>query len=505
MAIEWKYKTDDLVWAKTNGFPPWPGRVSEPPSLRTCSKKNNSRYIFFFGCKNYAWIETGCLKPYLPYKNLLTDNGKTQHFKEACRDIEDFIKTGSGKKNNRVPVTETLVRNKTPKVVKELSAFNTPCCSSTVNSTSGSIAKKRKNKSLFGKSLASNSDEAKSKPKKSRVNLSTDNVDVFINIEIKNNYSNPQGKNNNLLNSPEVIAAESTSKDVSKVSKYLSNKNMAMKFGFIGLGNIGTEIVKNLLKSGHTVIVWNRSPEKCQQFLEIGATAGITPSDVVIGSDIIFSCVSNPRVVKDIIFGNDGILSNLGTGKSFVEMSGVDPETSQDIGDAISSIGGRYMEAVIQGSKTEAGRGSLVCMAAGDKGLFDDCQSVFGAIAKKSLYLGEIGSATKMNLILHTIKSVFIAGLAEGVALADRAGISSKCMIDILARTSLKCPLLLEKEKATVDKNFLPHQALNHSQKDLSLSLNLAEDSEQSCPVSATVNEVLKNAKRLGFSDLDTS
>ena len=88
-------------------------------------------------------------------------------------------------------------------------------------------------------------------------------------------------------------------------------------------------------------------------------------------------------------------------------MTGIDSETSQDIAEAISLKGGRYLEAQIQGSKTQAQDGTLVILVSGDRSLFDDCQSCFQAMGKNSFYLGEVGNATKMNLVLQVTTLYF--------------------------------------------------------------------------------------------------
>merc|ERR1719158_1239560 len=196
-----------------------------------------------------------------------------------------------------------------------------------------------------------------------------------------------------------------------------------LNFGFLGLGIMGSGMVKNLLNSGHTVTVWNRTAEKVRDFLEAGAKEALTPSDVIAESDITFSCVSDPQAAKDLVFGNCGVLQEINTTKGYVEMTGIDSDTSQDIAEAISLKGGRYLEAQIQGSKSQAQNGTLVILVAGDRSLFDDCQSCFQAMGKNSFYLGEVGNSSKMNLVLQTIMGVTLAGLAEGMALADRAGL----------------------------------------------------------------------------------
>merc|ERR1739849_49989 len=116
-----------------------------------------------------------------------------------------------------------------------------------------------------------------------------------------------------------------------------------------------------------------------------------------------------------------------------------------------------------------------------------------------------VGNATKMNLVLQTMMGVTLAGLAEGMALADRAGLQQKDILEVLQLTGLACPMLIEKGKAIIDGSFPPNHPLQHMQKDLKLSLNMGDQLEQPLPLTATANEVFKHAKRLGYGEHDTS
>jgi 3-hydroxyisobutyrate dehydrogenase len=295
---------------------------------------------------------------------------------------------------------------------------------------------------------------------------------------------------------------------MSSTSKVLAEKDIqpsTLKFGFLGLGIMGAGIVKNLLNSGHCVTVWNRTLEKCKDFVKAGAKEALTPGDVIAESDITFSCVADPQVAKDMVFGNCGVLTEINTTKGYVEMTGIDADTSQDIAEAISLKGGRYLEAQVQGSKEQSSEGSLVLLVAGDKSLFDDCQSCFQAMGKNSFYLGEVGNASKMNLVLQLMSGVALAGLAEGMALADRAGLQQKDILEVLQLTGLACPLMVEKGKAIIEGGFPTSHPLKHMQKDLKLSLNMGDQLDQPLPLTASANEVFKHAKRLGYGDHDTS
>lgn len=147
-------------------------------------------------------------------------------------------------------------------------------------------------------------------------------------------------------------------------------------------------------------------------------------------------------------------------------MTTIDTDTSKDIESALSSIGMSYLEAQIQGTKSQAEEGKLILLAAGDKQLFDDCQSCFEAMGKNSFFVGETGNATKVNLVLQTITGIQIAGLADSITLgklnssktncqhfnkhffsfiAEKAGIPSEAFMEILSHTGLRSDLIMEK------------------------------------------------------------
>lgn len=155
---------------------------------------------------------------------------------------------------------------------------------------------------------------------------------------------------------------------------------------------------------------------------------------------------------------------NNARGKSYVEMTTIDTSTSKDIESALTGIGMSYLEAQIQGTKSQAEDGKLILLAAGDKTLFDACQTCFEAMGRNSFFVGETGNATKMNLVLQTIAGIQIAGLADSIALgefelqeilsssfiisifvAERAGINTEQFLNILSETTMRSDLIMEK------------------------------------------------------------
>ncbi|XP_066999314.2 cytokine-like nuclear factor N-PAC isoform X2 [Anabrus simplex] len=478
------FKIGDLVWAKMKGFSPWPGRVSAPTKdlkRPSASKKHTLQCIFFFGTNNYAWIEESNIKPYFEFRDQLIKSNKSGAFKDALAAIEEYIKSNGQKFND----------------------LNDP--DAEFNRLRESAEKKEQKKVRKDKGVKRSTDTTGTTQKRIRTN-STDIPDGSRESSpILSNHSPRKGASN-LLERPANI--DTPHLDVASVTQTLKEKNILpspLKFGFLGLGIMGSGIVKNLLNSGHSVIVWNRTPDKCRDFVKVGAEQGMTPSDVILAADITFSCVADPQAAKDMVFGNCGVLIEISSAKGYVEMTGIDAETSQDIAEAINAKGGRYLEAQVQGSKIQAEQGTLVILAAGDRSLFDECQSCFKAMGKNSFYLGEVGNASKMNLVLQLMAGVTLAGLAEGMALADRAGLQQKDVLEVLELTSLACPTILDKGRAIIEGAFPTHLPLQHMQKDLKLSLYMGDQLEQPLPLTASTNELFKHAKRLGYGAHDAS
>ncbi|KAJ6649852.1 putative oxidoreductase GLYR1 like [Pseudolycoriella hygida] len=544
----------DLVWAKMKGYPPWPGKICTPKASVPKPKGQPAKWIFFFGSKNYSWIEDNNLKPYLEHRDSIVKTIKSNPLKEAVKRMDEYLSDPEKYKENadtpfepedddtdtafnKLRESDESSEPETPKAqaskiaIKKLSSKKKSVRSSPplkfrfqkkVNGRENSVrtvvmvfgfdldpellASETKSKA---KRLIANNGEFDDTPSKRARPSPKDESKIDSTSEFEP-YVPSQRRNpaELLLNRPQVIGEPpQISMNISQSQKLQNIVASAKTFGFLGVGIMGSGIVKNLLNSGHKVIIWNRDPSKSRKLEELGAQVAMTPCDVAEQVDIIFSCVSDPLASKELVFGNCGIISSNQhfDGKGYVEMSGLDGDTSQDIADAIVSKGGRYLEAPFQGSRIEAEEGTLIILAAGDRTLFDDCQSCFKAMGKNSFFLGDVGNASKMYLVLQLVHGVSLGGLAEALALADRSGLQQKDVLEVLELTTLSSTYIIQKGKAIIEQNYAPHQPLTHMQKDLRLGLALSEQIEHGMPITAATNEVFKHAKRNGYSEHDVS
>lgn len=281
-------------------------------------------------------------------------------------------------------------------------------------------------------------------------------------------------------------------------------------FGFIGLGIMGRNILQNLLKSGHDVVIWNRTQDRCDEFIkDARCSLASSPKEVFEQAQITFVCVSDANAVKETICdGERGVIAAdaQALDKGLVMLSSIDVETSTDISSALSLQGSvRYLEAQIQGSRKEATEGRLIIIAAGDHSLFKDCTSCFKAIAKDTNYLGEeIGAAVKMNLVLQTMAGVQLAAVSEAFALADSFELQLRDILEIIGISNLQSDFIMEKGDVIIKEQFRdPSMKINTMQKDLKMAIEFGDSCEQPLPLATASNEIFKSAKRLGLGQDD--
>lgn len=311
---------------------------------------------------------------------------------------------------------------------------------------------------------------------------------------------------NQYNDSPSTDVPKVNFNSISAKSKTIRPSNL--KFGFIGLGLMGQRILKNILNSGHKVTIWNRSHDKCNAFVEAGAEAKPTPSDVVAASDIIFGCLKDATATKETMFGTFGILGEMNETKGYVEMSSIDSDTSQDLFDAIIAKGGLYLEApALMSGKKAAEDGELVIVATGDRKLYDDCTSCFQAISKKTFYLGPtIGAASQMSAVVGTLFGTMIGGLSECLTLLDRNDMPPSTFRDIMRLLPLNCPIFETcMDKIITGKTAVPELPIDHVSRHLRLALQLSDKLDQMTPITASVNEIFKDGRRVGLADQDAS
>ncbi|XP_029803164.1 putative oxidoreductase GLYR1 isoform X8 [Suricata suricatta] len=455
----------DLVWGKLGRYPPWPGKIVNPPKDLKKPRGKKCFFVKFFGTEDHAWIKVEQLKPYHAHKEEMIKINKGKRFQQAVDAVEEFLRRAKGRDQDL-----TIPESSTVKGV------------------------------MAGPMAAFKWQPTVSEPVK--------DADPHFHHFLLSQTEKPAVCYQAITKKLKICEEETGSTSIQAADSTAVNGSITptdKKIGFLGLGLMGSGIVSNLLKMGHTVTVWNRTAEKCDLFIQEGARLGRTPAEVVSTCDITFACVSDPKAAKDLVLGPSGVLQGIRPGKCYVDMSTVDADTVTELAQVIVSRGGRFLEAPVSGNQQLSNDGMLVILAAGDRGLYEDCSSCFQAMGKTSFFLGEVGNAAKMMLIVNMVQGSFMATIAEGLTLAQVTGQSQQTLLDILNQGQLASIFLDQKCQNILQGNFKPDFYLKYIQKDLRLAIALGDAVNHPTPMAAAANEVYKRAKALDQSDNDMS
>ncbi|KYH07274.1 2-hydroxy-3-oxopropionate reductase [Chryseobacterium cucumeris] len=267
------------------------------------------------------------------------------------------------------------------------------------------------------------------------------------------------------------------------------------KIGFIGLGNMGHPMAKNIEKAGFPLSVYNRSLEKTKGFQE-KSTIYTEIKDLVQNSDIIFTMLTNDSAVKEVY---KEILPLDIQEKLFVDMSTISSETSTETAAALKIKEASFIDAPVAGSTLPAKEGTLIIMAGGEENDIQRAMPYLFKMGKSVKHLGENGKGIAGKLSINYFLSTIYQGLAETVLLSEKLGIERSDMLEIInesasgsGATKVKTPLLIEDQ-------YAPAFALDLMLKDILLAKNAGAD----YPLSEALIQTYQNAHDKGFGEDD--
>jgi 3-hydroxyisobutyrate dehydrogenase-like beta-hydroxyacid dehydrogenase len=273
--------------------------------------------------------------------------------------------------------------------------------------------------------------------------------------------------------------------------------------GFVGLGVMGSEMVKRLLSKGHTVTGYNRTRSKAEALLKQGMKWAISPREVVGSADIVLSMVTNSNALRAVVEGPDGMLAGVTPGKIFIEISTVSPSYSRELAEKIREKGGDMVDAPVSGSVITLQEGKLSVMVGGRKETFEKIKGLLQDIGPKVTYVGGNGLALVMKIGTNLSLAVQMLAFCEGVLLAEKSGIKREIAVDVLTHSVIASPMVQYRGPFVLQQ---PHEAwfnVNMMQKDMLLAMELGRQLDIPMPTTAVTNEFLTAARGMGLVEKD--
>jgi len=275
------------------------------------------------------------------------------------------------------------------------------------------------------------------------------------------------------------------------------------RVGIIGTGMLGSAVGMHLLDSGFELTAYNRTKSKTIELAKKGAITVDFPKDVAKSSDVVITIVKNADAVKDVSFGNNGIVEGRHDGLVVADMSTINPVESKIIAKKFSEHGITMLDIPVMGGPNVAIDGKLVMMASGDKIIFEKHRKVFDTISNQIFFLGEVGTAHAVKLAMNIQIALLALAISEGITLARGANVDPEIFLKILNSTYFKTGMSENKAYKMIKGSFEPTFTLTNLKKDLDTINEAARAFGVNLPISAKANEIFQKAVDSGFGDLD--
>jgi 3-hydroxyisobutyrate dehydrogenase-like beta-hydroxyacid dehydrogenase len=278
-----------------------------------------------------------------------------------------------------------------------------------------------------------------------------------------------------------------------------------MQIGFIGLGRMGGHIAENLLKAGHEVTVWNRSPAPVQELVAKGARAAATP-DAAMQGDAVFSMLSNDAVMREVGLAGP-LLERAGKGLIHVNMATISPAFARELQAAHHKAGVAYLSAPVFGRPDMAASAQLVLVAAGDAAARDAMQPVFDRIGSRTVWLGE--AAEKANLFKIAGNFMIASEMqatGEAFALLRKGGVDPAAFHDVMSGRLFTGAVFRNYGQMVLNRQYEPAGfALTLGLKDVNLARAAAAELGVPMPTADLAKANYDQAVEWGWQDRDWS
>jgi 2-hydroxy-3-oxopropionate reductase len=268
-----------------------------------------------------------------------------------------------------------------------------------------------------------------------------------------------------------------------------------MRIGFIGLGIMGKPMAKNLLKAGHTLVVYDIVDAPVKELVAAGATAGSSPKDVAVRNDLIITMLPNSPHVKKAVLGEGGVIEGAKPGSVLVDMSSIAPLASREVAAELAKKGIEMLDAPVSGGEPKAIDGTLAIMVGGKEAIFEKVKEVLLKMGASAVLCGDIGAGNVTKLANQIIVALNIAAMSEAFVLATKAGVDPERVFNAIKGGLAGSTVLNAKAPMVLEGNYKPGFRIELHIKDLQNALDTAHEIGTPIPLTSQIMEIMQALK----------
>jgi 3-hydroxyisobutyrate dehydrogenase-like beta-hydroxyacid dehydrogenase len=278
-----------------------------------------------------------------------------------------------------------------------------------------------------------------------------------------------------------------------------------MKVGFIGVGNMGGPMCRNIIRNtNHDVVVFDLDPAAVAACTTLGASAGPSVADVASRCDVVITSLPVPRVVEEVALGPGGIAENARPGTVYVDLSTNSPGTARRLAEGMKAKGVGMLEAPVSGGTARAKDGTIVIMVGGDPAVFEAQLPLLKSFSGEVIHMGEIGFGSVAKLINNMLAFCNSAAAAEALMIGKRSGIDLTKLDAVIRNASGFSTGYANMANKALKGQFQATFALDLAHKDLRLALELADELGVPGMIAPQVLNLMRMARGMGMGSDDS-
>jgi 3-hydroxyisobutyrate dehydrogenase len=271
------------------------------------------------------------------------------------------------------------------------------------------------------------------------------------------------------------------------------------RIGWVGTGVMGRWMCQHAIQTGYSATVYNRSRDKAQPLIELGAAFADSPKAVAERSDVVFAIVGFPKDVREVFLGSAGALAGSKSGTILVDMTTSDPSLAKEIAAAAKAKGVHALDAPVSGGDVGAKNAALSIMIGGDKEVVDAVTPVFEAMGKTIVHQGPAGSGQHTKMVNQILISSTMVALCEGLLYAYKAGLDLETVLKSVSVGAAGSKSLDIYGPRLLARNFEPGFYVEHFLKDMGIALAEAERMNLCLPGLALTKQLYEAVRAQGY------
>lgn len=279
-----------------------------------------------------------------------------------------------------------------------------------------------------------------------------------------------------------------------------------MKVGFIGVGNMGGPMCRNIIRNtNHEVIVFDLNPDAVKECTDLGAASAASVADLAAGCDVVITSLPIPKVVESVTLGAGGIAESAKPGTVFIDLSTNSPATAKRVAEGMKAKGIAMLEAPVSGGTARAKDGTIVIMVGGDEKVFEQQLPLLKSFSGEVIHLGDIGFGSTAKLINNMLAFCNAASAAEALMMGKRSGIDLRKLDAVIRNASGMSSGYANMATKALAGQFQASFALDLAHKDLRLALEMADELGVPGMIGPQVMNLMRMARGMGLGSSDSS